>query len=115
MSTFNIMMKPHPTSVCLSTGHQIYENFTYPNAGFPKVLSQIFPRRFPKAASPTSSNLFNSVPEVKPFYRIKYLSIIIAIMYLARFTRPDVLLATSYKFYSLFAYSMKVSCNDIIN
>jgi len=40
-------------------------------------------------------HLFNHVPEDKPYDRIKYLSIIMGIMYEARLTRPDVLLATT--------------------
>jgi len=61
-----------------------------------RIISDFLPDEFPTAASPASSNLFNSVTEDKPFDRIKYLSLIMAIMYLARLTRPDVLLATSY-------------------
>ena len=63
---------------------------------FQRIISKFFPDDFPKAASPASSNLFNLVQEDKPFDHIKYLSIIMAIMYLTRLTRPDVLLATSY-------------------
>jgi len=61
-----------------------------------RIIDDFLPDNYPKAASPASSNLFNSVPDDKPFDRIKYLSIIMAIMYLARLSRPDVLLATAY-------------------
>jgi len=61
-----------------------------------RIIDDILPDDHPKAASPASSNLFNSVPDDKPFDHIKYLSIIMAIMNLARLSRPDVLLATAY-------------------
>ena len=68
-----------------------------------RIICDFLPENFPAAASPASSHLFNHKPEDKPYDRIKYLSIIniylsiiMAIMYLARLTRPDVLLATSH-------------------
>jgi len=60
-----------------------------------RIICDFLPNNFPAATSPASSHLFNHVPEDKPNDRIKYLSIM-AIMYLTRLTRPDVLLATAY-------------------
>ena len=61
-----------------------------------RIVSDFLPEDFPAAASPASSHLFNQVPEDKPYDRIKFLSIIMSIMYLARLSRPDLLLATAY-------------------
>ena len=51
---------------------------------------------FPATTSLASSHLFNHMPEDKAYDRIKYPSIIMAIMYVARLTRLDILLATAY-------------------
>ena len=61
-----------------------------------RIICDFLPDTFLAATSLASSHLFNHVPEDKPYGRIKYLSIIIAIMYVARLTRPDVVLATPY-------------------
>jgi hypothetical protein len=61
-----------------------------------RIISDFLPDDFPVAASPASSHLFNHEPEDKPYNRILFLSIIMAIMYLARLSRPDVLLATAF-------------------
>jgi hypothetical protein len=61
-----------------------------------RIISDFLPDDFPIAASPASSHLFNHEPENKPYDRISFLSIIMAIMYLARLSRPDVLLATAF-------------------
>ena len=61
-----------------------------------RIISDFLPDDFPVAASPASSHLFNHEPEDKPYDRILFLSIIMAIMYLARLSRPDVLLATAF-------------------
>ena len=61
-----------------------------------RIICDFLPDNFPAATSPASSHLFKHVPEYKPYDRIKYLSIIMSIMYVARLTRPDVLLATGY-------------------
>ena len=61
-----------------------------------RIICDILPDNFPAVTSPASSHLLNHVPEDKPDDKIKYLSIIMAIMYVAGLTRPDVLLATSY-------------------
>ena len=61
-----------------------------------KIISDHLPDDFPQASSPASSHLFQYRPDDKPYDRIKYLSIIMSIMYLARLSRPDVLLATAY-------------------
>jgi hypothetical protein len=61
-----------------------------------RIVSDFLPEDFPVASSPASSHLFNHVPEDKPYDRIKYLSLIMSIMYLARLSRPDLLLATAY-------------------
>ena len=58
--------------------------------------NNFLPVNFPTATSPAWSHLFNHVPDGKPYDRIKYLSIIMEIMYVARLTRPDVLLAITY-------------------
>ena len=57
------------------------------------VQSDSLPNNFPTDSSPESSHLFNNV-STGPFYdRIKYLSLIMAMMHVARLTRPDVPLA----------------------
>ena len=61
-----------------------------------RIISDFLPDDFPSATSPASSHLFNNVPDDKPYDRIKFLSIIMSIMYLARLSRPDLLLATAY-------------------
>ena len=61
-----------------------------------RIISDFLPDDFPSATSPASSHLFNHVPDDKPYDRIKFLSIIMAIMYIARLSRPDLLLATAY-------------------
>ena len=61
-----------------------------------RIINDFLPDNRPAATSPSSSHLFNHVPDDKPYDRIKYLSIIMAIMYVARLTRPDELLATAY-------------------
>jgi hypothetical protein len=61
-----------------------------------RIISDFLPDDFPQAASPASSHLFNQCSDDKPYDKIKFLSIIMAIMYLARLSRPDVLLATAY-------------------
>ena len=61
-----------------------------------RIISDFLPDDFSSATSPASSHLFNHVPDDKPYDRIKFLSIIMAIMYIARLSRPDLLLATAY-------------------
>jgi len=61
-----------------------------------RIISDFLPDDFPSATSPASSHLFNHVPDDKPYDRIKFLSIIMAIVYIARLSRPDLLLATAY-------------------
>ena len=61
-----------------------------------RIISDFLPDDFPSATSPASSHLFNHVPDDKPYDRIKFLSIIMAIMYIAGLSRPDLLLATAY-------------------
>ena len=60
-----------------------------------RIIDDFLPDDYPKAASSASPDLFNSVPDNKPFDRIMYMSIIMAVIYLARLSRPDVLLATA--------------------
>ena len=50
---------------------------------------------FSTSTSPASFHLYN-VPEDKSYDKIKYLSIIMPIMYAVRLSRPDVLHATAY-------------------
>ena len=52
-----------------------------------RIIADFFPDDYPTATSPASSHLFNHVPEDKPYDRIKYLSVIMSIMYLARLSR----------------------------
>ena len=61
-----------------------------------RVIADFLPDEFPKASSPASSHLFNNVSEGQKYDRIKYLSLIMAMMYIARLTRPDILLSISY-------------------
>ena len=60
------------------------------------VIADFPPDGFPMASSPASYHLFNNAPTGPSYDRIKYLSLIMAIMYVARFTRPDILLAISF-------------------
>ena len=50
-----------------------------------RIINDFLPNNFPAATSSASSHLF------KLYDRIKYLSIIMAIMYVARLTQLDVL------------------------
>jgi len=59
------------------------------------VITDFLPDEFPKASSPASSPLFNNVSEGQIYVRIKSLSLM-AMMYTARLTRPDILLVISY-------------------
>ena len=49
-----------------------------------RIITDLLPDDYPAATSPALSDLFNYVPEDKPYDRIKYLSVIMSIMYLAR-------------------------------
>ena len=55
-----------------------------------RVIADFLPDEFPKA------HLFNNISEGQKYDRIKYLSLFMAMMYIARLTRPDILLAISY-------------------
>ena len=57
-----------------------------------RVISDFLPDEFPK----DSSHLFNNVSEGQKYHRIKCLSLIMAMMYIARLARPDILLAISH-------------------
>ena len=61
-----------------------------------QIISDFLPKDFPTATSPTSSHLFNHFPDDKPYDRIKFVSIIMAIMYISRLSRPDLQLSTTY-------------------
>ena len=62
-----------------------------------RIISDFLPDDFPSATSSASSHLINQVPDDKPANdRIKFLSIIMSIMYLACLSRPDLLLPTAY-------------------
>ena len=60
-----------------------------------RIISDFLPDDFPSATSPASSHLFNHVPDDKPYDRIIF-SVIMPIMYIARLSRPDLLLGTAY-------------------
>ena len=60
-----------------------------------RVIADFLPDEFPKASSP-ATHLFNNVSEGQKYDRIKYLSQNMAIMNIARLTRPDILLSISY-------------------
>ena len=51
-----------------------------------RVIADFLPDKF---SSPASSYLFNNTPEGQKYDRIKYLSLTMAMMYIARLTRPD--------------------------
>jgi hypothetical protein len=61
-----------------------------------RIIADFLPDSFPTASSPASSHLFNNTSTGPSYDRIKYLSLIMAMMYVARLTRPDVLLAISF-------------------
>jgi len=61
-----------------------------------RIIADFLPDNFPTAASPASSHLFNNVSTGPSYDRIKYLSLIMAMMYVARLTRPDILLSISF-------------------
>ena len=61
-----------------------------------RIIADFLPDNFPMATSPASSHLFNNVSTGPSYDRIKFLSLIMAIMYVSRLTRPDVLLAISF-------------------
>ena len=61
-----------------------------------RIISYFLPEDIPSATSPASSHLFNHVPDDKSNDRIKVLSIIMVIMYIARLSRPNSLLASAY-------------------
>ena len=58
--------------------------------------SDFLPEDFPSATSLASSHLFNHAPDKKPYDRIKFLSIIMAILYIAQLSRLDLQLTTAY-------------------
>jgi hypothetical protein len=49
-----------------------------------------------KASCPTSADLFKSERQGKAMDKSKYLSLVMSLMYLARFTRPDILMPTTF-------------------
>jgi hypothetical protein len=51
-----------------------------------RIISDFLPKDFPTA----------TYPDDKPYDRIKFVSIIMAIMYISRLSRPDLQLATAY-------------------
>ena len=59
-----------------------------------RIICDFLPDKFPAATFPAPSH-FNHLAEDKPYDRIKYLSIIMTIINVARLARPDVLLATA--------------------
>jgi len=62
-----------------------------------RVIADILPDEFSMALSPALIHLFNNVSEGQKYDRIKHLSLSMAIIYIGRLTRPDIiLLAISY-------------------
>ena len=55
-----------------------------------------FPGKFPKDSSPVSSHLFNNISEDQKYDRIKYLSLIMTMIYISRLTWSDILLIMSH-------------------
>ena len=57
-----------------------------------RVIADFLPDEFPKASSPVSSHQFNNVWAGQKYDGIKYLSLIMTMMYKARLSRQDILL-----------------------